>query len=119
MPGRFHITAPYTPILQIISLKANIFCYKELIWPLIPFGFIYLTDAFTTQIETLRLKKTQILRHCTGVFKNGDGTKYISSTKPPKYNLRGDCHTLQVSEDWGQREKFPSIVSIPTNSPFW
>lgn len=118
VPGRFHITAPYTPRLQAVSLTANSVCHKELFWPLITFAFIFLTDAFTNQIEALRLKKTQILRHCTQIFKNCDGTKYISSTKPPKYNLRDYYHTLQVSEDWGQRGKLPSIVSILTNSPF-
>lgn len=58
--------------------KVTIFCYKQLMTSLTIFEFIFWTDISFRQMEGLRFKERQILRHYTSILKNDDGSKYIS-----------------------------------------
>ena len=95
------------PILKYSSptpQKVKLFCYKQLIRPLLVFGFIFWSDTSPHQMERIRLKERRILRHCTNIYKNEDRSKYISnqilydSSQTPRIDAVLARHALKFLE---------------------
>lgn len=63
-----------------LQKKIKLTCYKQLIRPILAYGFPVWSDLSSSQMEKLRLFERKILRACTGISRKPDSHLYINNT---------------------------------------
>lgn len=108
------------PILKRVSgldIKIKLLCYKQLIRPVIAYGFAAWSQISSHQMERLRVLERKCLRLCINFVKARQSFRYISNAKLyEEANIeRIDSHmckqALRVFEKWPDSNYFESCIN--------
>lgn len=84
----------YNSIKSVLHYKSHLqkriklICYKQLIRPILTYGFPAWSDLSSSQMEKLRRLERKIIRSCSNIYRKPDSYKYINnSTLYKKTNI--------------------------------